>query len=165
MKTKVLLASAVLAALCGMLPAAAGAQSPWSVHGRVDAFAFSLKAGAEYGFTDRFGLSGSIGVCVINPLMLTYAATGVSHLMPPDRGLQVDVEYGLMEADLNGLGTANPSAYWVPGAGVTCGYRFPGGHQVSLRVEAGALLGYDLGAWRNASFMPGIGIEYSWRKR
>jgi hypothetical protein len=163
MKRKALLAAAVLLMISGTAALSAQEGSPWSVHARLDVFAFSVKAGAEYGFTDQFGLSGSLGVCVINPLFIIYALTGVSHLMPPDRGLQVDVEYGLVQASLMVIETDNPSAYWVTGACITVGYRFPGGHQISLRTEAGAMFGYDLGAWRGPLFMPNLGLEYSWR--
>jgi hypothetical protein len=164
MKTKSLLAAAVLLVITGAATLSAQERSPWSVHARIDVFTFSVKAGVEYDFTDRFGLSGSAGISVVNPLLISYALTGVSHLTATDRALQVDVEYGLVQASLNVIATDTPSAYWLPGACVAVGYRFPRGHQVSLRVEAAAMLGYDLGVWQNVSFMPNIGLEYSWRK-
>jgi hypothetical protein len=159
---RMLSAVLVLMALCSAgLPAEE--RGPWSIHARLDAFDFSVKAGAAYAFSDRFGLSGSIGACVITPTMITYALTGVTPLLGGGAGFSLDAEYGLIQASFDVLKPGPHSAYWVPGACLAVGWSFPGGHRIALRAGAGAMFGWDMDAWQGFQVWPNLGIEYAWR--
>ncbi len=160
---KTLIGAAVVLALMmgGPVPTEAQTGNPWSLRARFDVFDFSVKAGAGFSFSDSFELDCAVGFSFVNGDMITYDVVGVSHFFPPlGGGFQVDVEYGLVQASLNFPISAY---YWAPGACIVLGYLFPGGHQLSLRAGAGALVGYDLGSWQGVGFMPCLGLEYLWR--
>ncbi|HEY9595355.1 MAG TPA: hypothetical protein VHE79_12820 [Spirochaetia bacterium] len=163
--------SAVVVALLLLAPSSLSAQQgAWSVQSELDLF-LSVKAGAGYEFTDALGIKGTLGVCLISPTQISWTLVGVGHFMDPDSGLQIDMEAGIVQSIFDVLGqyvypqesTQNVYVYLVPGACVSIGYRWPSGHQVSLRGGAGVLLGYDLGTWQGPSFQPNIALEYSWR--
>jgi hypothetical protein len=147
-------------------------QHRWSFHSEMDLY-LGLKVGAEYRISDDWGLRGSIGACVISPLMTTYTLVGVKHLRGPESPLQLDLQFGLIQAIFNVLEPAvdldptidTASAYWVPGAGASIGYRFDSGRVLAVRVGAGCLFGYDLERWQGPSFQPNIAIEYDVRPR
>jgi hypothetical protein len=159
---KCLIFGLILMALCA-LGAGAEGTSPWAFHSEVDLF-LSMKVGAEYLVSDDFGIRGSLGACIISPTQISYTLVAISHFMPPARPLQVDLQYGLIQAVFDAMPKDNPYTYWVPGACVSFGYRSPRGHGFAVRGGAGALFGYDLGAWRGPFLQPNIGLEYSWRR-
>jgi hypothetical protein len=169
MKTKIIVLAVVFAVLGGVAFSAAPL-NPWSLHLEMDLF-LSLKVGVEYQFSDTFGIRGDLGVCVISPTQIGYTLIGIAHLMTPDSPFQCDIQFGLIQDIFDVLGQyiysepsmQHASAYWVPGACLSVGYRSPTGHQIGMRAGAGVLFGYDLDAWRVPSFMPNLAIEYSWR--
>jgi hypothetical protein len=160
---RTLTTAAALAILCAAaLAAQAQARGPWSLHARLDAFDFSVKAGAAFAFSDRFELSASVGACVISTTMITYALTCVTPLLGGDAGFCLDAEYGLIQASFDVM-KPQPAWFWVPGACLAVGWRFPGGHRIALRAGAGAMFGWDLGTWQAFQAWPNLGIEYAWR--
>lgn len=171
---RTVLGKRLLAALAFVLALAsrpiAAEHSPWSFHSELDLF-LGLKAGAEYSFSDSFGLRGTLGFCLISPLQVSYTLVGVSHLRPRESGLQIDLEYGLIQAIFDVLepvvdlvpNNDNTYAYWSPGACAAIGWRFRRGQVLSLRAGAGALFGYDLGAWTGPSFHPNIALQYDFK--
>jgi hypothetical protein len=164
-----LVASAFLAsAPSGLHAEGAGT---WSLHAEFDLYALGLKAGAEYRILDSLGVRGTFGINVISPLMMTYTLVGVQHFFSPDNPLQLDLEFGLIQASFNVLEpyvNLDPkidttSFYWVPGAEIAVGWCPSAGHVISLRVGAGCLFGYDSGSLQGPQFMPNIGLEYGLR--
>jgi hypothetical protein len=153
----------VLLPLLGATALAAEDRSSWSFHSELDLY-LSLKAGAEYQFSDHFGIRGSLGACIISPAQFSYTLIGISHLSKPDSGLQFDIQYGLIQAIFDVIDADNRYAYWVPGVCAAIGYRSPRGHRFAMRAGGGIGLGYDLGAWRAPNLMPNLALEYGWRK-
>lgn len=138
----------------------------WSFHSEFDLF-LALKAGAEYRFSDLFGLRGAAGLCLINPTQISYTIIGIGHLAKPTSAFQCDIHAGLIQAifipydpEQEGLIT-----YWIPGLCVALGFRSKGGHTFRLRAGAGVGLGYDLGEWQEPSFMPNLAVEYGFPLR
>jgi hypothetical protein len=167
--------------LCALAPAQAEdapasatmsrtAASRWSFHSELDLF-LGLRAGAEYAFSDSFGLRSTLGACLISPLKDSYSLVGISHFRPREAPYQLDLEYGLIYADFNALEMVFnldpdinwPIFYWMPGASASVGYRLKGGSALSLRVGAGPLLGIEDGKWVRVSFMPMIGLQYDYK--
>ena len=145
-------------------------EATWSFHSEVDLF-LGLKAGAEYRLSEHWGLGGSLGLCLISPLQTTYTLLGIDHLCPREGPFQFDLEFGLIQAIFNVLEPLvdiDPdidwaSAYWVPGAALSVGYRSPGGHIFAIRLGAGIIFGYDIGSWRKPSFHPNFALTYDYR--
>jgi len=142
----------------------------WSLQSEFDLY-LGLKAGVEYRILDSLGLRGTIGFCVISPLMTCYTLVGVWHGFPPDNPFQLDVEAGLIQASFNVLEPYvnldptidTPSFYWVPGAALAVGFCPAAGHVISFRAGGGCCVGYDLNKWQSPQFMPNIGLEYRLR--
>jgi hypothetical protein len=172
------LALAALAALVPLAPqslaaeepAGAALRSPWSFHAELDLF-LGLKAGAEYSFSDAFSLRGTFGTCLISPLKMSYTLVGISHFMPRGKALQLDLEYGFVYADFNVLEPVLrldpkidwPSAYWMPGASASIGWRTRAGNVFSLRAGCGYLFGYDMYMWVNPTIMPLVALQYDYK--
>ena len=137
---------------------------PWAFHSEFGLY-LDLKAGAEYRFSDLFGVRGSLGVCLLSPLEhFAYNLVGVFHLMEPAKPFQLDIQAGLIYANvvLPGSESAYYSIYWNTGACVAVGYRSPKGHVFRFRAGGGLAFGHDLGEWQEPQFMPNIGIEYDY---
>ncbi|MFA6506032.1 MAG: hypothetical protein WCT14_08035 [Treponemataceae bacterium] len=153
-----------------IMTAAAQEKKPWSFHAEIDVF-LGLKAGAEYRVSDFFGVRGSLGACLISPLMTTYTLVGVWHLRERTSPLQLNFEAGLIQGIFNVLEPMidiDPainwaSAYWVPGGAASIGYRTRGGHIFSLRAGGGVIFGYDINTWQGPTFQPNIAIEYDFK--
>jgi hypothetical protein len=145
------------------------AHSPWSFHAELDLV--WLQAGAEYSLNDSFGIQASLGASLISPLMTSYDLVGVWHLRGRERTLQLDLQAGLIQGYFNVLEPVVdldptidlPMAYWLPGAAVSIGYRFKGGHILSFCAGGGVLVGYDSNAWQNPSFFPKVAIQYDYK--
>jgi len=138
-------------------------QTTWSFHMDLDMF-LALKVGAEYMFSDSFGIRGTLGVCIIEPTQISYTLVVINHFRAPDSRFQLDLQYGLIQALFNIAPASNPYTYWVPGVCIGLGYRFSSGHQIGIRAGAGVLFGYDLGVWQGPDIQPNVAVEYSWRK-
>jgi hypothetical protein len=152
----------LLSAFVGVTAFPGQSRTTWSFHTELDMF-LALKAGAEYQFSDSFGIRGTLGTCVIAPAQISYTLVGVSHFRKPENEFQLDLQFGLVQAVFTIVSANNPYTYWVPGACISLGYRFASRHQVGIRAGAGVLFGYDLGAWRGPAFQPNLAVEYSWR--
>lgn len=133
--------------------------------------AVSLKLGAEYSFSDEWGIRGSIGAIVIAPLQQSYAIVGVRHLRKPDSALQLDLEMGLIQAQIFNLfepiADMNPytdtvGAYWLPGVGVSVGIRTKRGHLFALRAGGGYRFGFDLGKFQQEAAWD-LALEYGYK--
>jgi hypothetical protein len=163
----VLLAVAIFLLAPVVLPAQGGT---WSFQSELDLF-LSLKAGAEYDFSEDLGIKATAGVCLISPTQVSWTLVGVGHFMPPDSGFQLDLEFGVIQSIFDFLAPyvynlpamQNTYVYVIPGVCLGIGYRFPCGHQISLRAGGGVIFGYDLGAWGTPAFHPNLAVEYSWR--
>jgi hypothetical protein len=160
---------ALILALAALGPSPAGAEEPgpWSFRSELDLY-LGLKAGAEYRLSDSLGVRGTLGICAISPLQTTYTLVGVRHFRGPESGLQLDLEFGLIQAIFNvlepivDLDPKIDSAYyyWIPGACASIGYLSRAGHSFAIRAGAGLCLNYDLGRWQRPSFLPNLAIEY-----
>jgi hypothetical protein len=168
---KIVRKAAIVLAVLVLSPAVLSAQAGvWSFQSDLDLY-LGLRAGAEYQFSNEIGIRGTVGLCLISPTQVSSTLVGVWHIMPPDNGLQLDVEAGLILCNFDFLNQyvytvpsmQNPFIYFVPGLCASVGYRWPSGHQIALRAGAGMTIGYDLGAWGNPSFLPDVTLEYSWR--
>jgi len=160
------------------LPAAAAEprgrnpENPFSFHSEIDLY-LGLKAGAEYHFSEFWGLRGAAGFCVISPLQASYALVGVRHLLPSENSLQLDIQMGLIQCIFNVLEPFvdldpvidQAYAYWVPGICASVGYRGPSGHSVSVRLGGGLIVGYDLGQWQGPNLHLNIALEYGHYRR
>ncbi len=153
----------ILFVFSGSAAFAAEAPCPWSFQSEFDLY-LSLKAGAEYRFSDHFGIRGTLGACVISPTQFSWTLAGVDHFLGPASRFQLDLHLGLIEDIIDVLGPL-PSTYLVPGACLSFGYLSPSGHGIAIRVGAGVTIGYDLGAWQKPGFLPDLALEYSWRPR
>jgi len=138
---------------------------PWSFHTELDLY-LGMKAGAEYRFSDLFGIRGSAGICLINPLgHFAYNLVGVFHLRQPQEPFQFDIHGGVIYANFVLPSEENGFAcYWNPGFCLAVGLRTRGGHVFRLRGGAGIACGYDSGAWEGPDLMPNIGIEYAYSR-
>ena len=91
--------------------------------------------------------------------------------MPRKKALQFDLEYGFIYADFNVLEPVLdldpqidwPSAYWMPGADASVGWRTRSGNVFSLRAGCGYLFGYDMHMWVNSTVMPLIALQYDYK--
>jgi hypothetical protein len=153
----------LLSAFVGVAALPGQSRTTWSFHSELDMF-LALKVGAEYQFSDSFGMRGTLGVCVIEPAQISYTLVGISHFRKQENKCQLDLQYGLVQALFTIEPENNPYTYWVPDACISLGYRFASGHQVGIRAGVGVLFGYDLGAWQGPAFQPNLAAEYSWRK-
>ena len=175
MTGRTILSLALALALAGLSPLCAeeAPQSPaakpsaWNFHSELDLY-MGLKAGAEYRFNDSLGLRGSVGVCLINMLITSYSLVGIEHFLAPKSRLQLDLQFGLIQATFNGLellvySDPQTRVHWISGACAAIGYRTKGGHVFSVRAGGGCDFGYDNETWLKPSFMPNIGIEYDFK--
>lgn len=141
--------------------------SPWSLRTELDLY-LGLKAGLDYRVSDSFSLRATLGACLISPLQASYTLVGVEHLLPEREGLQVDLEFGLIQAIANLLEPSldfDPAidgiyAYWVPGLCIALGHRSATGRVLALRAGGGISLGYDLDRWQRPGFLLNLGLEY-----
>jgi len=155
-----------------MCPVGADSEEWWEFHSELDMLIW-LKAGAEYRFTDHFGLRGSLGACLIGPSQICYACVGISHLKPVENPFQLDIQYGLIQAVLDVIsplvnnGTVDsPYYYWVPGACICVSYLTEKGHRFGIRAGGGVGLGYEDGVWRDDPFfLPNVALEYGYSFR
>ena len=135
----------------------------WEFHAEMDMY-LSIKAGAEYHFTDTFGLRGSLGFLVIGPSQISYTLVGIHHLMPAEKSFQMDLQYGLIQAVFDVIAPETvPYSYWIIGACAAFGYRGHRGHCFRLRAGGGVSIGYDMGKWQSLFLMPNIALEYGYR--
>lgn len=137
--------------------------SKWGFHSELDLY-LGLKAGFEYRISDHFGFRGSLGACLINPSQFSYTLIGIAHVMKPEKTFQLDLQCGLIQANLNFLDPEleEPYSYWIPGICAAVGFRTSEGHHFGIRGGAGISFGYDLGMWQNPSVMPNLAIEYGY---
>jgi hypothetical protein len=150
--------------------AASPEEGGFSFHAEVDLY-LGIKAGAEYWFSDGWGLRGTAGICAISPLQASYTFVGIRRLLPPDSPVLLDLQFGLIQAILNLLEPSidlDPAidwvcAYWVPGVCISLGLRRPGGRAFAIRLGGGVIFGYDMGRWQNVSFQPNVALEYGHR--
>jgi len=61
----------------------------------------SLKIGAEYSFSEKWGIRGSFGTSPLGLTTFTYSFMGVYHFSSPDDTWQFDLEWGLPLAYFN----------------------------------------------------------------
>ncbi len=165
---KLLIVWVLLFALLGSGPLFAGSWSPWSFQSELDLY-LGVKAGAEYQFSDLFGVRGTAGVCIISPTQISYTLVGVAHLLTPESQFQCEIQFGLVQCIFDVLGQyvysipslQNAYTYWMPGVCVGLGYHSPSGHGIALRLGGGVRFGYDLGAWQGPQLGPDLAVEYS----